>query len=44
MLLTRNYYGTLEETILINDKVNVTMYMQLITEVLLDIENVLNGG
>jgi len=44
LLIAKNYYSCLEESILINDSINVSMYMQLITEVLLDIENVLEGG
>jgi hypothetical protein len=44
ILVARNYYSLLEEAIFINDNVNTSMYMQLITEVLLDIENVLEGG
>ena len=44
MLVAKNYYSLLEESILINDSVNSSMYMQMITEVLLDIENVLEGG
>ena len=42
--MAKNYYSCLEESILINDTVNTSMYMQLITEVLLDIEHVLEGG
>ena len=44
MLVARNYYSLLEEAILISDSVNTSLYMQMITEVLLDIENVLEGG